>query len=181
MRLMNQVLKPFISKFFVVYFDSILIYCKSNEENLSHLREVLAVLEKSKLYVNLKKCSIMTKKLLFLRFVVSGDGIQVDEEKIKAIREWPTPKTVTEVRSFHGLMTFYRRFIRHFSTIVAPITECLKKGKFHWGEEAEMAFAILKEKLYTALVLALSDFEKFFEVDCNMSGVGIGMVLSQEK
>ena len=66
------------------------------------------VLEKNKLYINLKKCSFMTKKMLFLRFIVSGDGIQVDEEKIKAIREWPTPKIVTEVRSFHGLMTFYR-------------------------------------------------------------------------
>ena len=142
----------------MVYFDNILIYSKSNEEHLSHLREVLAVLEKSKLYVNLKKCSFMTKKLLFRGFVVSGNGIQVDEEKIKTIREWPTPKTVTEVRSFHGLTTFYRCFIRHFSTISAPITECLKKGKFHWGEEVETTFAVLKEKLCNTPVLALPDF-----------------------
>ena len=172
MRLMNQVLKPFIGKFVVVYFNDIMIYNKSNEKHLSHLREVLAVLEKSKLYVNLKKCSFMTKKLLFLRFVESGEGIQVDEEKIKAIREWPTPKTVTEVRSFHGLATFYWCFIRHFSTIVTPITECLQKGKFHCGEEAETTFVVLKEKLCTIPVLALQDFEKLFEVDCDASGIG---------
>ena len=82
----------------MLYFNDILIYSRPNEEHLSHLREVVAVLEKSKLYVNLKKYSFMTKKLLFLGFVVSGDGIQVDEEKINAIREWPTLKTVTTVR-----------------------------------------------------------------------------------
>ena len=178
---MNKVLKPFLGKFFVVYFDDILIYSKSNEEHFSHLRDVLTVLEKSKLYANLKNCSFITKKLLFLGFVVSGDDTQVDEKKTKAIREWPTLKTVTKVRSFHWLATFYRRFIQRFNTIAAPITECLKKRKFHWGEEAEMAFAVLKEKLCTAPVLALSDFEKLFKVDCEASGVGIGEVLSQEE
>ena len=114
----------------VVYFDDILVYSKTEEEHLQHLRAVLTTLQRNQLYLNMKNCSFMTSSLLFLGFVVSTEGIRVDEEKVRAIKEWPTPKNVTEVRSFHGLATFYRRFIRNFSSIIALITECMKKGKF---------------------------------------------------
>lgn len=136
MRLMNHVLRVFIGKFVVVYFDDILIYSKNLGEHLEHLKCVLIVLRKEQLYANLKKCKFCMDRVIFLGFVVSANGVEVDEEKIKAIRDWPTPKSITEVRSFHGLASFYRRFVNDFSTITAPLTEVVKKSVgFHWGDE----------------------------------------------
>ena len=127
MRLMNHVLRAFIGIFVVVYFDDILVYSESLREHIEHLDSVLNVLRKEELYANLKKCTFCTDNLVFLGFVVSADGVKVDEEKVKAIKDWPSPKTVGEVRSFHGLAGFYRRFVMEFSTIAAPLSEVIKK------------------------------------------------------
>jgi hypothetical protein len=127
---MTQVLKPFMSHCVVVYFDDILIYSKNIDKHLDHIRQVLVGLRQNELFVNLKKCNFLTSRLVFFGFIISNEGVYVDKEKVKAIRDWPKPETITNVRSFHGLANFYRRFIMNFSTIVAPITDCLKKGKF---------------------------------------------------
>uniref|UniRef100_A0A2N9GE28 Reverse transcriptase domain-containing protein n=1 Tax=Fagus sylvatica TaxID=28930 RepID=A0A2N9GE28_FAGSY len=129
MRLMNHALRAFLGRFVVVYFDDILVYSKSLDEHIEHLHCVLPVLRKEKLYANLKTCSFCLDKVVFLGYLVSGKGLAVDEEKVKAIKEWPTPKSITEVRSFHGLASFYRRFVKDFSTLAAPLTEVIKKNE----------------------------------------------------
>ena len=141
MRLMNHVLKHFISNFVVVYFDDILIYNKSLDEHVKHIKCVLAVLRKECLYGNLEKSTFCTEKVVFLGFVVSAQGMEVDEEKITAVREWKSPQNVSQVRSFLGLAGFYRWFVKDFSFIAAPINQLTKKDTpFKWGEAQENAF-----------------------------------------
>ena len=180
MRIMNQVLRLFIGKFVVVYFDDILIYSRTQKDHLDHLNQVCLALRENNLFANLKKCDFFTHRVIFLGFVVTPDRVSADPKKIKSIVEWPVPKSVHEVRSFHGLATFYRRFIRGFSTIVAPITDCFRKGQFEWTKAADRAFLDVKKKMTQAPILRLPDFSKVFEVACDASGVGIGGVLSQE-
>ncbi|XP_022867796.1 uncharacterized protein LOC111387473, partial [Olea europaea var. sylvestris] len=145
MRVMNQALRLFIGKCVVVYFDDILVYSGSEKSHGVHLREVLTVLRKEKFFAATKKCVFYTDSVLFWGYVVSAGGVTVDAAKVDTIRQWPHPQSVSDVRSFHGLASFYRRFIQHFNTIMSPITDCIKESKFQWTPEAEKAFLIIKE------------------------------------
>ncbi|GKV14200.1 hypothetical protein SLEP1_g25103 [Rubroshorea leprosula] len=144
------VFRLFIGKFVVVYFDDIL------------------------------KCSFLTTSVTFLGYIITAQGIKMDPSKIDAIVNWPTPTLMHDDQSFHGLASFYQRFIKNFSSIVAPITDSLKGDKFSWSGKAQQSFEELKRKLTETFVLALPNFDLMFEVDCDASNVGIGVVLSQE-
>jgi hypothetical protein len=127
MRLINEVLHAFIGRFVVVYFDDILIYSKSLEEHLEHLCVVFNALRDARLFGNHTKCTFCTDRVVFLGYVVTAQGIEVDPAKIEAISSWLQPKTVTQVRSFLGLVGFYRRFVKDFGSIPAPLNELTKK------------------------------------------------------
>ena len=122
----------------------------------------------------------MTDSLVYLGYVISAEATKVDTKKVQSIVDWPRPQSIHDVRSFHGLASFYQRFIRNFNTIVAPITNCLKFVVFTWSNAAESSFQQLMKAMTEALVLALLDFGKAFEVDRDASRVGVGVVLSQE-
>jgi hypothetical protein len=130
----------------------------------------------------MKKSSFMRTKLIYLGFVISANELKMDLEKVKAIKNWPSPKSVFEVRSFHGLASFYRKFIRKFSGISAPMMDMVKKRHkyFHWTEESEKSFNLLRKKIIEQPILVLPDFSKTFQVRCDVSGFVIGVVLSQD-
>lgn len=181
MRLMNHTLRDFIGRFVVVYFDDILIYSRSQEEHVDHVRSVFAKLREAQLYVNFKKCEFHANEVVFLGFVVSKEGLKVDNSKIKSIQDWTAPTSIGELRRFLGMCGFFRRFVPNFSIIAAPLTSLLKKAvAYIWKPHHQEAFETLKTKLISAPILALPNFDLPFELECDASGKGMGAVLLQE-
>jgi hypothetical protein len=174
---MNHIFRGQLRKYLLVFFDDILIYNKTWDEHLAHLGKVLDIMQAQSLYAKESKCEFGMRELLYLGHIISGQGVQVHQEKIRAIVDWPMPKNLTELRGFFGLCSYYRRFVKGFSQLGAPLTDLTKKGVFHWTEESQQTLNKMKEVMSTCPVLALPDFSQPFVLECDASGVGIGAVL----
>ncbi|GJW07847.1 putative reverse transcriptase domain-containing protein [Tanacetum coccineum] len=182
MDLMNRVCKPYLDKFVIVFIDDILIYSKNKTEHEEHLKAILELLKKEKLYAKFSKCEFWIPKVQFLSYIIDSRGIHVDPAKIESIKDWASPKTLTEIRQFLGLTGYYRRFIKGFLKIAKSMTKLTQKGiKFNWGEKEEIFFQLIKQKLCSAPILDLPERSKDFVVYCDASHKGLGVMLMQRE
>ncbi|GJW51668.1 putative reverse transcriptase domain-containing protein [Tanacetum coccineum] len=182
MDLMNCVCKPYLDKFVIVFIDDILIYSRNEEEHANHLRIILELLRKEKLYAKFSKCDFWIHIVQFLGHLIDSQGLHVDPAKIKAVKNWETPTTPTKVRQFLGLTGYYRRFIKGFSKIAKPLTKLTQKNKkYIWEKDQELTFQLLKQKLCEAPTLALPKGNDNFVVYCDASIQGLGAVLMKKE
>ncbi|KAJ9534690.1 hypothetical protein QJQ45_013074 [Haematococcus lacustris] len=193
---MNRIFEPLIKAGAVlVYIDDILVMSETPEEHVQHLSQVLELMKTHKLFAKLSKCEFNRPELSFLGHIVGRNGVAVDPAKVKAVAEWPEPQSLKDLQAFLGLANFFRRFIRDFSSVAAPLTDLTRqdekapKGVQHdarvrraFVEDARVrdAFHALKAALSSAPVLALPDFTKPFTVWTDASLLGTGGVLMQD-
>jgi hypothetical protein len=128
--LMNQIFQHALRKFVLVFFDDILVYSTTWKEHLTHLESILQVLQQNTLYVKLSKCAFGVEEIEYLGHVVSGRGVAMETTKVEAVNNWPTPKNLKQLRGFLGLTGYYRRFIKSYAKIAAPLTDLLRKDAF---------------------------------------------------
>ena len=176
----NDKFRDYLDEFLVIYLDDLLIYSDTLEEHKRHVRLVLKRLQEAGLYVKPQKCQFHATKVSFLGFMISSDGIHMDPAKVEAVLEWERPKSAHDIQVFLGFANFYRRFIKGYSKITAPLTNLTRKEvKFKWSPEAEDAFSSLKQAFCTAPILSHFDFTKPAIIEVDASDFAYGGVLSQ--
>ncbi|GBG67143.1 hypothetical protein CBR_g81568 [Chara braunii] len=172
--------RAMLDRFVLVYLDDILVYSRTLEEHLEHLRRVLETLRSARYKANRDKCEFVRQELEYLGHFVSPEGIRPLTDKIQAIQEWPEPKNVTDVRSFLGLAGYYQRFIKSYSKIAANLSKLQSEERpFDFDDDARHSFETLKAALLSAEVLHTYDPLLATRVTTNASGYGIGAVLEQ--
>ncbi|KAL0177165.1 hypothetical protein M9458_026059, partial [Cirrhinus mrigala] len=177
----NEVFRDMLNRWVIVYIDDILVYSGSLPEHVNHVRLVLQCLIKHQLYAKEEKCEFHRDTISFLGYIISAEGVAMDEKKVNAVLKWPRPSTLKELQRFLGFANFYRRFIRHFSSVAAPLTAMVRKGasRLAWSQPALQAFDDLRQRFTTAPILHHPDPDRPFIVEVDASSTGVGAVLSQ--
>ena len=182
MQLMNETFRDMLDRCVLVFLDDILIFSRTKEEHLQHLEQVFERLRKQKLFIKLSKCEFLQEQVEFLGHRIGKNGLAVSPDKVKDVREWRTPKDVSDVRSFLGLANFYRRFVKDYSLIALPMSELTKNDvKFVWGDEQQKAFDTLKDKITTAPVLIIPDPKLPYVLNCDACAYAVGATLQQDQ
>jgi hypothetical protein len=176
---MNDIFQEWFDDFVVVYIDDILVYNNSMEEHVEHLQKVFQRLRENKLYTKFEKCEFGVIEVDFLGRRITQEGLKMDDHKVKTILDWEPPRLVSVLRSFLGLASYYRKFIKNFAKIATPLTNLLKKsfGTYDWDKVCGKPFETLKGILVKVSVLKLPDFDNDFEIHFNASDFAIGGVL----
>lgn len=179
-RLLDTIIGPDLEPKAFAYLDDIIILGKTFDEHIELLEKVFNRLRGAGLKLNPDKCQFVRTELKYLGHIVNRDGISTDPEKVRCMKEFPTPVNVKTLRSFLGLVSWYRRFIKDFAQVTAPLTLLLKKKTpWNWMEDQQKAFELLKHKLSSTPVLACPDFTKLFTLQVDASGFGLGAALTQ--
>ncbi len=178
---MNDIFRDMLDRWMIVFIDDILIYSNTREEHIHHVRSELKRLMQYQLYAKAEKCEFHQTSISFLGYIISQEGVAMDERKVKAVLEWPKPQTVKELQRFLGFANFCRRFIRDFSKIAAPLTAMTKhhSARLSWSSESHQALEELKTRFTSAPILRHPDPEKEFIVEVDASNTGVGTILSQ--
>jgi RNase H-like domain found in reverse transcriptase/Reverse transcriptase (RNA-dependent DNA polymerase)/Integrase zinc binding domain/Chromo (CHRromatin Organisation MOdifier) domain/Retroviral aspartyl protease len=180
-RITSRLYHDQLGKSVLVYQDDILIYSKTAHEHLQHLEEALQILEKHNLKAKMSKCHFLQSEVKYLGHIVGREGIKVDPEKVKVVKEWPQPQNIHKLRQFLGLANYFRRFIRNYSSIAAPLTRLTGATvPYEWTMACQEAFELIKHALTNAPILKLPDPDKPYEVWSDASITGCGGVLLQE-
>lgn len=177
---MNDIFWPYLRRFLIVFFDDILIYSRTLPEHLVLLEQAFEVLLRNQFVLKLSKCFFSQRQVEYLGHVVSEHRVTPVASKVHDIQQWPIPRTTRALRSFLGLAGFYRKFIKGYASIAAPLVKLTTKDSFEWTSEANQAFKALKGALTSAPVLMLPDFSLPFTLETDASGVSISVVLSQK-
>lgn len=191
-RLMQTTMSDFMFQFLLVYLDDLLVYSKTFEEHLAHLDRLLQRIIDAGLKLRIDKCQFLRRQVTYLGHTISAEGVSCEDGKVEVVQDWPVPKSTTQLRSFLGFASYYRRFIQDFARTAGPLHDLVSEASAAqkkktadisklWNARHQAAFDSLKDGLTTAPVLGFADFTKPFVLETDASHDGLGAILSQEQ